>query len=144
MPLALVLLSPNGAYSVLLFEFREPAPRSPRVLIVTNNGTLRDRCRESGSAPVEVTSRGEAVGAEVADQVYGCPGGRRLQRASLTSHTDRGWVVASAQVPRSRYGSPGKLGECRLACFAIYEETPANERARLLEDGRRLYPIRVM
>ena len=47
----------------------------PRVLMVTNDRTLSDRCREAGSAPVEVPRRGEAVGAVLANQVYGCRGG---------------------------------------------------------------------
>ena len=45
--------------------------------------------------------------------------------------------------PRCR-GEGTVAGERRLAYIAIYEEMPANERAKILEGGRRLSPIRVM
>ncbi|KAI5898885.1 uncharacterized protein SCHCODRAFT_02176489 [Schizophyllum commune H4-8] len=52
-------------------------------LIMTNDGTLSDRCREIASAPVEVWTRGWAVGAAFANQLYRCCGGRERHRGSI-------------------------------------------------------------
>ena len=56
-------------------RIRSAGAQAPRVLIVTNDGTLIDRCREIASAPVEVARRGRAVGAVFANRVDRCWGG---------------------------------------------------------------------